>query len=743
MKETYKYKMIRKIMFCTGLIMLAEIVCPSVSFALTSGPAQPEFSSFEPVATTNMVNEFTGDMTYNIPILNLPGANGGGYAMSLSYHSGNSPEEESSWVGYGWTLNPGAINRGKKGFADDVKGQKVNYWNKVPANWTATLGGSVSLEAFSLDLKKILGASVSSTLRYNNYKGFGSSMGANLNIAKGLVSLGYNTSDGDGSFSAAVNPMALLSYIKNKKEGDKTENKHKTKDPIKAEKAKLKSEMAKKKLEKDGIHGTKFSTGSGMGAVNVIGSSYGLYSHTGGERALSVNKYKGFSANVNVSVNLTPSPAEIGATFSIAGSYNRQENTNSAGVAGAADPIDTYGYMYSAYADDNSQMAYYTEKDNSYDKRDYYIGMPFSNADNYMMTGEGMSGGFRLYNKYSGHFKPRNVSSDIQSYNIGVAVEVGLDIGAGMDMGVGFQHFGSIGWSKPINFAKYDEKADWLTATTLNDDPYIFRFNNDKGGEYNFNSDALQSASLKYEGGRTGSLNYSANVDKITTTANQGNRGGRSTNVAYHTNREMGDTSRAYCLSPSIKQWINRNNPAIADGIGEYAVTNEDGLRYVYGLPVYSRNELNMQYDVLKATSVNKKNIVYENIDGDLKVKTGEESSIAYASTYLLTDITSPDYIDRTMNGPSDDDFGGYTRFSYKRLHGNNEKDNATPWYRWRIPYTGLLYNRGELSSQRDDMGTVSTGEKEIYYLDTIVTKTHFAVFLTSPCNDGFDAAKN
>src|SRR3954471_4526079 len=166
MKETYKYKMIRKIMFCTGLIMLAEIVCPSVSFALTSGPAQPEFSSFEPVATTNMVNEFTGDMTYNIPILNLPGANGGGYAMSLSYHSGTSPEEEASWVGYGWTLNPGAINRQKRGFADDHFNKQVTEHNKMPMNWTVSAGASAgNLELFSVDVP----LSVNAELRYNNY----------------------------------------------------------------------------------------------------------------------------------------------------------------------------------------------------------------------------------------------------------------------------------------------------------------------------------------------------------------------------------------------------------------------------------------------------------------------------------------------------------------------------------------------------------------------------------------------
>src|SRR5688572_4051779 len=105
-----------------ALTMIGDVLFPTAAWALTSGPTQPEFTSFEPVVTTNMVSEFTGDLTYNLPILQIPGPNGAGYALSLSYHSGVSPDEEASWVGYGWTLNPGSITRQKRGFPDDWKG---------------------------------------------------------------------------------------------------------------------------------------------------------------------------------------------------------------------------------------------------------------------------------------------------------------------------------------------------------------------------------------------------------------------------------------------------------------------------------------------------------------------------------------------------------------------------------------------------------------------------------------------
>ncbi len=42
-----------------------------------------------------------------------------------------------------------------------------------------------------------------------------------------------------------------------------------------------------------------------------------------------------------------------------------------------------------------------------------------------------------------------------------------------------------------------------------------------------------------------------------------------------------------------------------------------------------------------------------------------------------------------------------------------------------------------------DDIGTVIAGEKEIYYLEPVETKTHIARFYTSDRADGIEAADN
>lgn len=66
----------------------------------------------------DMVDLSTGDFVYQIPLGEVPGPYGN-YPLSLSYRAGISPQQEASWVGLGWSLNPGVINREVRGVPDD------------------------------------------------------------------------------------------------------------------------------------------------------------------------------------------------------------------------------------------------------------------------------------------------------------------------------------------------------------------------------------------------------------------------------------------------------------------------------------------------------------------------------------------------------------------------------------------------------------------------------------------------
>ena len=93
------------------IIFLSFAGLQELLFAQTGGIGQPEYSSFEPPGGSSVaVQPQSGDLTYKLPAIHIPGP-GGGYTMSLFYHAGIKNEQVASWVGLGWNLNAGAINR--------------------------------------------------------------------------------------------------------------------------------------------------------------------------------------------------------------------------------------------------------------------------------------------------------------------------------------------------------------------------------------------------------------------------------------------------------------------------------------------------------------------------------------------------------------------------------------------------------------------------------------------------------
>ena len=130
--------MMKKISFIT------LVTCVASSFALEGGPSQPDYAQFEPSGMTDMVSLQSGDFSYQIPLSDIPSPYGN-YPLSLSYHAGVSPQQEASWVGLGWSLNPGSINRDVRGVPDDqFHGGTLGfiYQYSVTQVWSVNLGYS-------------------------------------------------------------------------------------------------------------------------------------------------------------------------------------------------------------------------------------------------------------------------------------------------------------------------------------------------------------------------------------------------------------------------------------------------------------------------------------------------------------------------------------------------------------------------------------------------------------------------
>jgi hypothetical protein len=94
--------------------LLAALPC----LALTGGPGMPEYMQFEESSNDNLVDPNTGNLTFTIPLVDVPGPEGG-YQVPLSYHSGIQHDQEATWVGLGWSLNAGSVNRMIRGTPDD------------------------------------------------------------------------------------------------------------------------------------------------------------------------------------------------------------------------------------------------------------------------------------------------------------------------------------------------------------------------------------------------------------------------------------------------------------------------------------------------------------------------------------------------------------------------------------------------------------------------------------------------
>jgi hypothetical protein len=700
----------RRLRLAVTLFLLIQFTLqtflPAVSYALTSGPSQPEFSSFESVSTNNMVDDFTGDFTYTLPIVEVPGPSGGSYPLTLSYHSGTTPEEEASWVGYGWTLSPGAINRGVRGIPDDFKSDNIVFHNKSKRNYTITAGWGLSVtpEIFSFD-KQFFSAGINATYRYNNFRGFSKLAGVGISLGRGVFNLGYTVSEGESSYSLNINPAALLNYVNTKGKDESS--------------AKTTKEKQSSAVKKSFVGAAKKS----LSFLNYgTGSTYGIFTYNQAVLPTQVNEYSGNSFNVSGAINLDPSGIPIGVGGNVIGSYTYQDNTAQTQAPG-------YGYMYSANAPTYGIMDYHIDRENPYDKQDLFLGTPFNDADNFSITGEGIGGSFRLYNTNLGHFAQRQVSSNMTFYNTSVEFEVGQNFGAGGDIGIGFYKMDANDWDR--NLSTFNDP----NSTSI-DEPVLFRFGNDPGGSWGDNvSDRPERFGMQKSGGNA-TLQAPASFP-FNQAAN--GRSKRSSYIGYHTNAEMlAAPFRSYSKRSDIDIMARRSsNP---DRIGEISVTNEDGLRYTYALPVYSKKESNLSFGLkgTTASQIEKNSIAYNWNEGDTKV--GQVRDAEYAHSYLLTDIQTTDYLDAspTTDGSTQDDFGGYVRFGYDKVYGDNADNNA--WYKWRMPYNGAGYQRNQLSDPGDDIATLSSGQKEIYYVKSIETKTHLAVFSTSNRTDGYGA---
>jgi hypothetical protein len=657
------------------VVFLINTFYPTVSFAVADGPSQPEFESYEDFNSTDMVDLATGDFTYNIPLVEVPSPEGG-YQIPLTYHAGIELNEESTWVGLGWNLNPGVLTRQVSMYADD------DLANDVVATYGGA-GGNGYVKSFPFYTKY-----------YDSEKGKGGTVNL-LGIADygwgsekhwGIAAIvGMTVKDGKASFDFqdAINgDVALASLILS---------------------------FSSCGLSQAGVAAaqaglTAYSVGSAMMAKNdaakkmAAGSNNAVHTDYYTERGLGGVWGKKVSYKTSISGNSTNSQygslylGYMGQSYTACAGFQMQNyamnNTitivqttlasaqdNNARVfeegGGANIPSSDMYMSYETYPDPGSQMSL------SY--------------DNYSVKGNGVSGSISPYRLEIGTVADGGTDLSVRSH-IGPKFlsdyKVPFMYLGDFSNSYVYQNVTNVGLPLPPNIYNQDD-----LYTILNDGNIYTCSNSPKtyvdypaGGGFNTYS-VNYSSSQRTESNRTGLTNKKLSHNK---------------HIDWYKNSEItGGFATTDGFMDAYSGYSRIGRPT--DGIGGFAVTNELGFTYHYALPVYNNYEKSYTRNLAGTTT-------YSTVNNR-----------AFATMWLLTGITGPDFVDRGTSGIVDSqDWGYWMKFEYGKFASD---------YTWRNPYSFL--------SESGDFKSCKWGGKETYYLNKISSRTHTALFVKELKSDG------
>ncbi len=725
-----------------AILMFIQVSYPTQVMALTGGPSQPEVQSFEPIGTSDMVDVFTGDFNYNLPLLDVEG-----YPINISYHSGINTDQEASWVGLGWNINPGVINRNMRGLPDDFAGEAVTKQFNMKPNKTWGVAANISTELFGSDkLSGGLGGSFG--FNFNNYSGPSVVKSFNVNITAGLGGagklnggLGLSSSSDEG---LSVQPS--LGFSKRVSNGDHMEtslgvnigtsfNSRGGLKQLSVSTSAAPSFMGDN-IPKDGTRAS-----ASLGSHGASGTfDFGQPTYT--PKIDMPMKNFSMSGNFTLGGELWGVHGKIG----LSGFYSAQE------LAQSTVTNPAYGYLYAEKGElrDNALMDYNREKDGTFTENTPSLPLTNFTFDTYGVSGQGIGGSYRPFRSDIGYVF--DATSYTTNDNDALTVEVGVG---------GYAHVGTNitvidvltqsgkwkGDNAALNTMVFTPKGDGSDFENV-----YFKEANEKAvdSDPGFYQAAGTDKAVRFDVDfgkfdhrvKTGFVDRYGATTSFSGPIKRKKRDKKTQNISFLKYGEYNDfaidNSYAAQLSPSAQP----------HHIAEVTTLGTDGSRYVYGIAAYNNQQKEITFSVGSTDIVSHSNnsdlvncastglVSYSSGDNSLNNSKGLDNYFsstetpAYAHSYLLTAVLTPDYIDADgIRGPSDKDFGGYTKFKYTKIANFN----------WRTPIENLkaTYTEGLKSDFTDDKANILFGKKDLYYLDSIITKNYVATFHKSFRQDG------
>jgi hypothetical protein len=750
---------------CAFSIILAlnGIIFPNVSYAITTGPHQPEFTSYEEASATDMVNLLTGDFNFNMPILSVPIGTDAEFTLPLSYHAGISPDQEASWIGLGWNANVGSITRGINGFPDDANNdpQVVTVQDLTGRRgWSSSIIGIIN-------------------------SGWDSQEGYYGAINLGLTEVGFDSNggyvgiaglmiNGDGvTFSAEGFAMALVQVA-----------------------MALVTQGLSEAFQTMGVAGDILSTAFDIANYALMVSSQLSESPTPNSPSMGYWEYTKETENnifyTNYWIWLDQSRIEdmYGALYlDKAPTISNQNQPNylnlKTSLNGADQPVNQFPVTGSvtnrgAASDINIDLSSTSNYiDNTSPTLLAY--------DNFNVNGPGISGGIKPYRmevgsvgvpremtanhtrltpvpyldygtnkvpfvydgamggRYLNHGGDPTASVTRPGFNFGVGIS--YEIGTGStgnnynslrynlnDVVLGNQRIGADATSrKELAQGHY---VDWLTNAETNVaggytgtaymdyfrpvNRSLFRGVYEFGGRKSYFSSTINGQTITLYGAEANDFTDGQLVDlKVTVKSGSYPRVDLYQDLAVisHTSSTLVLNSSSLFQYNSLSVLIeitSKSSPKSTSAIGGFVITDPSGMNYHYSLPVY---DYDFYSETIDKSDNNKRSII--------------SRTAPFANTWLLTAITGPDFVDRGGSGNNgdgfvdDSDWGYWVKFNY----GKNGKDFAY----------ALPFNKNKTTSD-NNYYTYAKGLKEKYFLNSIESRSHVAMFIKSDIQHSNDA---
>nr|WP_315174477.1 hypothetical protein [uncultured Flavobacterium sp.] len=692
------------------LLIFFPTLLPNNLFASTNGPKSPEAASFEPVDATDMVNLITGQYSYVLPLLNVPSPEGG-YPLALSYHAGIAMDQNATWAGLGWNVNPGSIERSVNGYADDYSNENITEYfydsSKTVSISSVSVafsngGGSVGL-GFNWGSDQSLGGSVSIGYGFKDASGFG---------VGGNASVGFGSNSGNFSIGAGVISSTGLSIGVNVSTGGN-----------------LGITMGHSNTNGEGFSLGYNTSGNISGSVNLgsvssigldissKGATFNLSAlGSGGNTSSFSNTLQMGDYNTRSSEWMVPLsvPTPIGV-FSL--SFGKQsftyylsknKNTLVSGLLNFNISEDVYivhlkdpnisNYVNSTilswFTNLNSALLYREQMMLKYPNLQVTVNQfPGSvNGSNYVPGGDihEFSVADSINNENNNFVLPNYDNFNVTAQGL-----------AGNFTASFYENNALRGYGKWENSSGYSVSYENTPGQKFTKKPEFY-FENEISTYLN-TTDVLPvvlDTSTSYPQTITGYFNYDPNPygGKLKRRTSRG--------IRYWLNGDIvkdNDIKYSGFLNTNSSSFDRSKAPS--EGIGAFEITAADGKTYHYSLPVYNHEIITRTYGMIPG---------HQNENQAYMEK---RQLKPFATHWLLTGVTGPDFVDNGDGVIGEGDLGYYTSFDYGL---------------WSDSY---IWNQSDYKDAYTDISnpnikTWIKGRKQIYYLDRITTRTHTAVFI-------------